>query len=485
MGIERLLGTQFIMPRSLQTLIPAGLFLFVAGCALQPVDPLPGNACLRHFQAVDVRIDVAAARDDGAHRPPGFPWLRSTRFLASFRHELNDEAQWATWLEHLRSEDMAARRAELPNAGFVPADRELAMLDSCGQQLNASLMADHQARARLRLAAAVPADYSLLQRLFGAYPLALPFLKWGVSNYQQTVNEDYRRPLGELDSPGPLVLWQPRGPVSAAVDVATLRRNALGIPVLEPGQWQTLARQHAPAWWIETGGEYDRPGAPAHGLQGPGVRVEQPVVYFKPAYVRWRGAVLIQLVYAIWFDERPRSSMLDPYAGRLDGVIWRVTLDVDGQPLFYDSVHSCGCYYRVYPGPSVRPRDRLQWDAEPLLFFDSEARNSPVALRLQSGSHYLRRVVDLDAAHSDQQRHYDLRAYSTLLSLPTARGVRRSLFGVAGLVPGSERTERWWLWPSGVPSPGAMRQWGRHAIAFTGQRHFDDPYLPATLFSGD
>jgi len=29
----------------------------------------------------------------------------------------------------------------------------------------------------------------------------------------------------------------------------------------------------------------------------------------------------------------------------------------------------------------------------------------------------------------------------------------------------------------GIPSPGAMRQWGHHAIAFVGRRHFDDARL--------
>jgi hypothetical protein len=34
----------------------------------------------------------------------------------------------------------------------------------------------------------------------------------------------------------------------------------------------------------------------------------------------------------------------------------------------------------------------------------------------------------------------------------------------------------------GIRSPGAMRQWGRHAVAFVGRRHFDDPRLIEALF---
>jgi hypothetical protein len=48
------------------------------------------------------------------------------------------------------------------------------------------------------------------------------------------------------------------------------------------------------------------------------------------------------------------------------------------------------------------------------------------------------------------------------------------MFNLYGIAPGSERLERFILWPTGVLSPGAMRQWGRHAVAFVGKRHFDD-----------
>ena len=68
-----------------------------------------------------------------------------------------------------------------------------------------------------------------------------------------------------------------------------------------------------------------------------------------------------------------------------------------------------------------------------------------------------------------------------LRSLPMPNGAKRSLFGEDGIIDASERAERFLLWPYGVASPGAMRQWGTHAIAFTGRRHFDDPFLLENL----
>ncbi len=56
------------------------------------------------------------------------------------------------------------------------------------------------------------------------------------------------------------------------------------------------------------------------------------------------------------------------------------------------------------------------------------------------------------------------------------------MFGPDGIVAGTQRAERWVLWPMGIPQPGAMRQWGHHATAFIGRRHFDDPYLLERYF---
>jgi hypothetical protein len=69
-----------------------------------------------------------------------------------------------------------------------------------------------------------------------------------------------------------------------------------------------------------------------------------------------------------------------------------------------------------------------------------------------------------------------------LRSLPAPAGGRRSAFRADGIVPGSERGERYVFWPMGVREPGAMREWGRHATAFVGRRHFDEARLIERYF---
>lgn len=78
---------------------------------------------------------------------------------------------------------------------------------------------------------------------------------------------------------------------------------------------------------------------------------------------------------------------------------------------------------------------------------------------------------------ADSVARYTFRADEELRSLARLGGGRRSAYGADGLIAGTERAERYFFWPMGIASAGAMRQWGRHATAFVGRRHFDDADL--------
>lgn len=95
---------------------------------------------------------------------------------------------------------------------------------------------------------------------------------------------------------------------------------------------------------------------------------------------------------------------------------------------------------------------------------------------LPASTHYLQRVAVGAAASASGTARYAFAEDDELRSLPAGVG-RRSLFRPDGIVPGTAYGERFWFWPMGVLAPGAMRQWGRHATAFVGHRHFDDADL--------
>ena len=113
-----------------------------------------------------------------------------------------------------------------------------------------------------------------------------------------------------------------------------------------------------------------------------------------------------------------------------------------------------------------------------------------MTLRIESGTHYLQRVQAslptpplLGAGPSETKTiAYTMQDERTLTTLARRGGGTRSAYGPDGMVAGSERGERWFFWPMGIASAGQMRQWGHHATAFVGRRHFDDPLLFDTYF---
>jgi len=454
--------------------IPLLLAAALAGCATLP-PLLPESAeCRADYLGLDQRVDAADARNGGAHAIAGFPYLRSDRFLASFADEAPDGPAFDAWVERMRRLDLQSRESELRNLGWSEPGEELSHLDRCGADWAARDLKDPARRTALRERAAVPDDYSWWRRALGLYPFAVPFLNLGINGFNDEVRADY---AGPLESDRPLVLWRP---ASAGVPAgAPLRRDPLGIPDLPASQWQRLAAAHAPHWLVETAGDYDRLGAPILRKGEPALDLARPLTYFLPAYTRFGGKVLVQLVYVAWFPERPKSAGFS-YGGTLDGVVWRVTLDEAGRPLLYDTIHACGCYHYFFLAQPLKRREQGGFWQEPVLF-PQEAPAQPFAIRLQSATHHVRRLVPLSEVSPTEVATYAQADYDELLSLPDEGGTR-SLFCEDGIACGTERFERFWLWPAGIKSAGAMRQWGRHATSFVGRSHFDDPSMMDRLF---
>ena len=110
-------------------------------------------------------------------------------------------------------------------------------------------------------------------------------------------------------------------------------------------------------------------------------------------YARYGERVLLQLVYTLWFPERPKSGTFDLLGGRLDGLVWRVTLAPDGEPLIYDSIHPCGCYHQFFPTPRARvraaPDPQEEWAFVPAALPRVAEGERPV-VSIESRTHYIR-----------------------------------------------------------------------------------------------
>jgi len=465
----------------------------------------PLRGCAEWYRALDERVAAAGVRDAQDSRVPGFPYLRVSRLLAALRPvAMANEPALRALVDRMLELDLEARRYELMNlpAGQIAGMRDgndesglrlvLQRARECAGMLRDADLANPGSREALLERAEVPDDYLTANRIIGFYWLTRLAFAEGVRRYQEETTAAFRR---ELAAPaGASVVRhapEPGEPLTRARVAQILdhsARNPLAIPEPPESELDALLASYAPSLEIEVRGDYDRFGALRwmRDRETPSVDAAQLVVYGHPAWTRYGAKVLLQLVYTLWFPERPPQSEGDMLAGKLDGITWRVTLAPDGEPLLYDAIHPCGCYHLFFPTPRAAPLpapDALEeWAFSPQSLPRIAEGERPL-LRIASGTHYIERVSVTRG--SDSLARYALQPYAGLRSLERYPGPRASAFGAGGLVAGTERPERYAFWPMGIDSAGAMRQWGRHATAFVGRRHFDDADLLEKRFRLD
>jgi hypothetical protein len=440
--------------------------------------PAPADGCAALFGALQ---SATQARQDAQYqRLSGFAGLRSDRLLAALGANARSPEQRRLWLQRLAERDAEASRIEIaqlpssPRQDWTDQARQRA-LDSCRSAQLQRLTDDAGAFAAAVEAAQVPDDYRGMARTLGLNPLVKPLFRRGIAAWQ--------RAAARAQAPDDAAHWLSYRPLAleSASTPQLLREDALGLPQADAEQLDALFARHAPWLRVEQASRSDRIGSPYYGADG---RREfnhlQPRLYQHVGWSRLQGRWHLQLVYQFWFSQRPRPNALDLYGGELDGLLWRVTLDRQGNALLYDSIHPCGCWHVFYlpAGSPLQFRQPADEEARLVHHPKLDAQQAPT-LWLSAGEHSL---LWVDARRpAFPALSYQTAALDRLRQLPHPQGWR-SLYASDGLVPGSERLERWLLWPSGVRSPGAMRQWGRHATAFIGRAHFDDPHLLQRYF---
>ena len=476
----------------------------LGACAGSP--PLsPPLACTGLYTALENYARLEGLSLSEPRHVDAFPALASNRLLASFDPDALSVEQRADWLARLQAAGSERRRMLL---GML-RDRSLAKdlpdelrdLQGAGCEGQNTVSADDPDLDWQALwnAVQIKDDYLGSRRILGVYPLTSIFAGLGVAALQRDIYASYERPLADIPLQGHLqrYAFAPTGKAGTSVQsnagmrVSSDRdRDSLGL-TLSPGADLRLAAlfaRHAPVLEIDAIDSYDFPGEPYFDPKGlPRVAGESAYGYRYPSLMPFAGQLRLQLNYVFWFDQRPASTLFDSLSGRLDGLVWRVTLDSEDQVLLYDSIHSCGCYQQFFLTDRVRARVENAALKEPLLLPQSAPTMTPATgapvLRISSGAHYLERVYTAspDIPKALQPRPYALADYASLYSLQSGSGPR-SLFGEHGIVEGTQRGERFYLWPLGIRSPGAMRERGRQPTAFLGRRHFDDADLLDGLF---
>ena len=466
-----------------------------AGCATMS-DPPSANldlrACWTAFALLDGHVDRAGVRDVQDTRIAGFPYLRVNRLLQRLAVNPQD-ARTRAWIGELAALDERARKVELANLPAAAREelerstRERSggaltdLIASCRLRLVENDLADPDRIPALRERAHVPRDYSSWKRILGLYPLTALAFSAGIGRLEARLQATFDEP--ERAARGVRVRYGPRESKSLRPEqvreIVRRSTNALGLPVPAGDDRDTLLAAFAPRFVVDETGPHDRIGALAWtGPDALHLDADRPSIYGRIAHTLVGERILLQLVYTLWFSERPADGWLDLLAGRFDGLVWRVTLAPDGEPWLFDSIHPCGCYHqffataRAQPRPAPNPLEEWAFVPQRLpRMRDAEL----IVVHVAARTHYIERIEVAAAAVTD--RTYRLADENELRSLPVPGGGRRSAYGPDGIVAGSERAERFFFWPMGIANPGAMRQWGRHATAFVGERHFDDPDL--------
>ena len=476
----------------------------MTGCAYTPQTvrspylghDTPAGQCAEFFAALDQAVKQAGVRDPEEFRLKNHPYLRVNRFLTSFATEIDDEAAFDDWVKRLQHLDQNARFfeiANLPPKSLSNLHLETGETDirkkviQCGDFLKVIDFKNADQRRKFKANVKAFDDYLLLRRILGLYPITSMFVSSGIYRYQSEVHKSFSN---QPPPPG----WQKicylpavsnDSQPSAADILKTAGRDAIGIPEYSSQDLKTLYEFFAPVWELQTKENFDRIGTPFWTAdKNPAIDTDRPISFQRLSFSRFEGKILTQLNYVVWFPARPKEGSFDIYGGFLDGLIYRITLDSDGQPLLYETVHSCGCYHKFYPTDRLQVLKKIDYAEKPLVLTApvADPNSARMVVALETRTHYVKSLYTIPGGVKTAAVSYSFADYDQLRSLKYLEHEHRSFFREDSIVNGSERLERYLLWPTGVLSPGAMRQWGRHSVAFIGKRHFDDPNLIENIF---
>lgn len=417
---------------------------------------------------------------------PHFPLLHSDRFLHELSRSIDSPAEAAAWSALAAERGIEARAAENRNLNSPFDASALERLAACARSFS-NENAYAEARAELLQSLSVseyPDHYSRAKQNFGGLVVLRPFLERRI---RAEHGEERERFLAANDFPNSS-FYESAESRSEHADSSTwlslaYDSNVLALPLLEQEQLAALIQQHAPSLHIERLADNDLIGAPGRQADRLQIDTDRPVLYTLPSMTRFEGRNLLQLNYVFWFPERRPEGIFDIYAGKVDSIIWRVTLVEDGSVLLYDSIHSCGCYHKYFMVSDTIAEKARPASKEPANVFrlDWAALEDGVVIEINANAHYIVGIAPRSSYAPSSRRlstqTYKLAPYTDLYNLQSVAG-SKSLFDARGLIRGSERLERFTLWPTGILSVGAMRQWGTHATGFIEEQHFDD----ATLF---
>lgn len=134
------------------------LLIFVVRCAPLSYQHISESfqrpeECQRLFEQLDASVTEAGVRDASGYPIPGFPYLRTNRFLSALKTKIRETGEKGEWLQWMHVLDLKAREKEISNlrenivlssglsfglskeGGQTPRDKLNASVKACSDKL--------------------------------------------------------------------------------------------------------------------------------------------------------------------------------------------------------------------------------------------------------------------------------------------------------------------------------------------------------------
>ena len=479
----------------------APLFVLFLGCAPFLAKPTSlsfekPEQCREFLNRLDEVVEEAGVKDASNSPIPGFPYLRTNRFIAALRKDLEDDGQREEWVLRMQQQDLLSRKKELSNLPEIAilsldfedgrtTDREwlYAQVKSCSSKLLSHDQGRSDLYGTLFPLVHVPDEYSCFRRAVGLYPLAAIPVAVLTERSIKKIKKRFDTDLKDLPIDGQLRSFTPERRASLSGEevqkiIGESKKNPMGVPLPNTDQEEKLVWSFAPVFIQDVAAAYDRLGQVVWKGDRVDIDPEKPTVYYYTSHAFLKGEPILQINYVIWYPERAGERSPSIEMGHLDGLTVRVSLDGEGRVFMVDVMSDCGCYHFFSPERERVERVRSRpLSFEPIVpeWLPAILSEGRLGIRVNSGWHQVQRLVPVEEVPDPIP--YALVRYDVLEALPRENGTTESIFSSKGIVKGSERVERFILFSMGIPSVGSMRQRGHHAIELIGKDYFDNPYL--------
>lgn len=448
---------------------------------------------VRFFEELDAAVAASGVHEVSTFSVEGFPYLRTTRFLAAMKDRVNNGVEAEAWVAEMHRLGLEARNKEIINLPErsvhklaerigMPPDRAALMKemsDSAGR-LKAYDRSHPEFFERIRNTVNVPDEYSPAMRIFGLYPLAAIPVTIAAKNANQKFSKWHQTSLEDLPVEGRLFVFGPEtGNNPKDIDLVRIfspsGRNALGLPNLNDKEIFSLALAFAPVITQDVVAAYDRLGKVEWQKSRVIINPQLASVYYYTTYSFINQIPVLQINYAFWYSERSGEKSPGYEKGPLDGITVRVSLNPTGRPVMVDIMNSCGCYHFYAPRKGMVKIKKPSTQAlYPFVatWLPDEYPARRLTLRVNSGWHQVEHLYAGEAPPASVT--YRLLPYDLLESLPHSDDRVESVFDSDGIMKSSRRIEPYILFSMGIPRIGYMRQRGHHAIHIVGRAHFTD-----------